>query len=273
MPDAPSHPGLGREAADAASRVGDHPWLERVARLGFVASGLIHLLIGWIAARVALGGSGDQADQSGALESLREAPGGAVLLWVCVVGFAALALWQAIEALVGADELTDRAKAVGKAVLYGALGATTLVFALGGSKDSEETSTDLTATLLELPWGRFLVGAVGLGVLGAGAFHVYRGWSRSFLDDLVGTGGGTVGKGVEVSGVVGFVAKGIALGVMGVLFLVAALRADPEEASGLDGALRTLAEQPLGTWLLLAVALGLVLYGVYSFARARYDRF
>lgn len=263
---------LGHEAARTTSKVGDHPWLERLARVGFAASGLIHLLIGWIAVQVALGGSSEEADQGGALEQLRGAPLGGVLLWICVVGFFALALWQAIEAVVGSDEVKDRVKAAGKAVLYGALGATTFTFAMGGSKDSGESSADLTATLLAAPLGRILVGAVGLGVIGAGAYHVYKGWAKKFREDLVTTGGGAIGRGVEISGMVGYIAKGVALTVVGGLFLLAAAQADPEESTGLDGALRTLAQQPAGAVLLLAVALGLILYGVYSFARARYAK-
>lgn len=265
-----SLPRTGTSAEGAARRLSDHPWLERLARLGFAASGLIHLLIGWIAAQVALGGGGE-ADQSGALQTLRDAPAGPFLLWACVVGFAALALVQALEALVQTgEETTDRLKAAGKAVLYAALGATTLTFALGGSSDSGQTSTDLTARLMEAPLGRVLVGIVGLGVIGAGAYHVYKGVARKFLEDLRAPAGGALGRGVEISGMVGYVAKGVALAIVGGLFALAAVRADPEQSTGLDGALKLLAEQPLGTVLLLAVALGLVLYGVYSFARARY---
>lgn len=256
----------------AADRAGDRPWLRGLARIGYAASGLIHLLIGWIAAQVALG-RGGEADQSGALQTLRSAPAGALLLWVCVVGVAALALWQAIEAVVGTDEWTDRVKAAGKAVLYGALGATSLTFATGGSSDSGESSADLTATLMAAPMGRLLVGLVGLGVIGAGGYHIYKGWTKKFREDLVTTGGGSIGRGVEISGLIGYIAKGVALFVVGGLFLLAAIEADPEESTGMDGALKTLAEQPLGTVLLLAVALGLALYGVYSFARARFARF
>lgn len=260
----------GADAERAAPRLSDHPWLERLARVGYAGSGLVHLLIGWIAAGVALG-SGGEADQGGALQALRDAPFGPFLLWACVVGFAALAVFQALEAVLGTGEDTkDRVKEGGKAVLYAALGVTTLTFAMGGSSDSGETSTDLTARLMEAPLGRVLVGLVGLGIIGVGAYHVYKGVAKKFLEDLRTTGGGTVGRGVEISGTVGYVAKGVALAIVGGLFALAAAQADPQESTGLDGALKLLAGQPLGTVLLLAVALGLVLYGLYSFARARY---
>lgn len=260
----------GRQVEQTARRVSGHPWLERLARVGFAGSGLIHLVIGWIALQVALGGSGQEADQSGALEAVRAAPLGAVLLWSCVVGFVALAVFQLLDGTMGGGELKDRAKALGKAVMYAALGVTAFTVARGGSSDSEQSTTEATQTLMSAPAGQVLVGLVGLGVAVVGGYHVYKGVSRKFLDDLTTTGGGQVGRGVELAGVVGYAAKGVALLVMGGLFVLAAWQRDPEEAASLDGALRTLAQQPAGTVLLLVVAVGLMLYGVYSFARARH---
>lgn len=258
-------------AGQAARRVSDHPWLERLARVGFAASGLLHLMIGWVAARIALGGSGE-ADQGGALQEVRDAPFGELLLWGTVVGFAALALFQLLHGLVRGGELADRVKALSRVVLYAVLGGTAFVVARGGSTDGEETTQDVTATLLQAPLGRLLVGALGLAVVGVAVYHAYKGGSKKFLETLTTTGSGAVGRGVVAAGMVGYVAKGVALLIVGLLFLVAAWTADPDEAAGLDGALQTLAQQPFGTALLLAVALGLVLYGLYSFARARYER-
>lgn len=262
---------VGKQVSREAGRMGDSPWLRRLARLGYVGSGIIHLLIGWIAVQVALGGGGE-ADQGGALQALRSTPFGSVLLWVCVVGFFALALFEALVGALDDGEVADRAKAAGKAILYAVMGVTATTFAMGGSKDSGKSSADLTATLMHVPLGRVLVGLLGVGVIGAGAYHVYKGVAKTFLQDVTTTGGGAVGKGVELSGLIGYTAKGVALAVVGGLFILAAWQADPEEATGLDGALKTLADQPLGTVLLLVVALGLVAFGVYSFARARYAR-
>ncbi|MGC5583008.1 DUF1206 domain-containing protein [Ornithinimicrobium sp. W1665] len=266
MNDVPAPGAAGR----TARRLADHPWLRRLARAGFAASGLIHLMIGWIAGRVALGGGGE-ADQDGALAALRSAPAGSVLLWACVVGFLALALWQVLDAAFGGGDLSDRARAVGRGLLYGALGGTTFPFAAGGGGGGgEEASTGFTAALLQVPLGRVLVGLVGLAVVAAGVYHVYKGLRKTFLEDLHPTGHDALDRAVELTGTVGYAAKGVALTIVGGLFGLAALQADPDESSGLDGALKMVAAQPLGTALLLAVALGLVLYGVYSLLRARY---
>ncbi|WP_237141469.1 DUF1206 domain-containing protein [Serinicoccus hydrothermalis] len=258
--------------ARRARRLADKPWLETLARVGFAASGLIHLVLGWIAGRVALGGGGE-ADTSGAIATVREAPGGPVLLWACVVGFLALAVFQLLDGVFGGGEAGDRVKAAGKGILYAALGVISVRFATGGgSTGGEESSTDLTQRLMEVPGGRLLVGAVGIGVVAVGVYHVYKGLTKKFLEDLSATGGGTLGTGITLAGMVGYAAKGVALVVVGGLFGLAAWQADPDEAQGMDGALKTLAGQPFGTVLLLVVAVGLGLYGLYSFARARYAR-
>lgn len=262
---------VGQEAADTAREVTRHPWVERLARAGYAASGLIHIVIGGIAARVAFGGGGE-ADQTGALASLRSAPAGVALLWVCVAGFAALALWRVVNAAVGVDGLKDRLREASQAVVYAVLGVTTLGFARGSGSDGEQRTDDLTATLMGMPFGRLLVGLIGVVVLVVGGYHVYKGLSEKFLDDLRAPGGGTLGKGVRWSGRLGYPAKGLALLIVGLLFCLAAWQADPQEAGGLDAALKALASQPFGVVLLVVIALGLVLYGLYSFARARYAR-
>ncbi|RJK93158.1 DUF1206 domain-containing protein [Vallicoccus soli] len=165
-------------------------------------------------------------------------------------------------------EAGDAVEALGKAVVYGVLAWTAARFATGGGSDSGRQSAEATATLLDAPFGRVLVVLVGLGVLAVGAYHVHKGLTRGFRDDLVGR----VGRLVERLGVAGYVAKGVVLGVVGVLFGVAGVRGAPGEATGLDGALQALREQPYGTALLLVVAAGLVAYGAYSLARARYAR-
>lgn len=262
---------MGHEAAATAERVTRSRWVERLARGGYAATGLIHAVIGWIAAQVALGGGGE-ADQSGALASLRSAPGGPVLLWVCVLGFVMLALWYVVATITDSGPGKSRWTTAALAVVYGVLAVSTFGFARGAGADGEEQADDVTAALMGLPAGRVLVATVGATVVGVGVYHVYKGLSLKFLEDLRVPRAGVVGRGVRVVGTVGYAAKGVALTIVGVLFALAALQADPEEAGGLDAALKTLAGQPFGGVLLVAVAVGLVLYGLYSFARARWAR-
>lgn len=260
------------DTRDAARRVGDHPALEALARVGFVVSGILHIVIGWTAGRVAWGGGGGQADQSGALAALASNPGGVVLMWVVVIGLVALVLWQLTVALApsAGDGLADRGKAVAKAAVYGALAWTALQFALGSgsSSSSEQSSQDVTATLMQQPAGRWLVGAVGLVVIAVGAYHMYKGLAQRFMKDLE-EDPGTVAR---TLGMVGYPAKGVVLALVGAFFVLAAVQQQSEEATGLDGALKSLRDEPFGPYLLTAVAVGLVAFGLYCFARARHQR-
>lgn len=270
------------DVQNAAERATDNPWLERGARLGYLVSGLLHLVIAGIALRIAWldtasgggasggGGSGGKgsADQSGAFASIADAPGGVFVLWVSVVGFAALAIVMIASAVTRGVEGKERAKYALKGLLYAGLGYTALQFALGPGQSSKRQSVDFTASLMEAPGGRVLVGLLGLGIIGAGVYHVHKGWTRKFLRDLEESPGLWATR----SGRVGYIAKGVALILVGGLFGIAALREQPKEATGLDGALRTLIDQPFGRVLLALVALGIAAYGLYSFARARHAR-
>lgn len=253
------------------------PALRAAARAGFVFIGLVHVLIGFIALQVARG-QGGEADQSGAIGSLAAKPGGTILLWAGFAACAALALWMVSEAVFGVrsqsgskKKLQKAGEAAGKAVVFGFLAFTFAVFASGGSKNSSQSASDFTAKLLGLPAGKVLLIAVGLAVIGAGAYYVYRGLTRKFMEDVQPTGNARTA--VMWIGTAGYAAKGLVLAVVGVLMVIAAATADPSKSSGLDGGLKTLGSQPYGVFLLTATAAGLVCYGLYSMARARYGRF
>lgn len=256
------------EVGRTARRVNDHPVTGALARLGYVASGVLHLVLGLVVIQVAWFRSATSADQSGALAALSSTPLGGFALWTVAVGFAGLAVWQVTEAIGTSEGAGARVKAASKAVLYAVLGWTAFRFAQGVPSSSEQQSRDFTAELMSHQGGRFAVAAVGVLVLVVAIYHVHKGWRRKFLRDLREH----PGRFVVAAGRLGYVAKGAALAVVGVLFLVAAQRAEPEEAGGLDAALRTLGEQPFGGVLLTVVAVGFVAYAVYSFARARYAR-
>lgn len=245
------------------------------ARAGYAVLGVVHIVIGVIAISIATGGGGS-ADQGGAMEQIRQAPAGVFVLWLIVVGMTALAGWQIAEAVMERDPDTKkkwahRAKFLGTAAAYLAIAATALVFALGGSSDSGQSTASFSAQLMSALAGVVLVALVGLGVLAIGVAFIIRGITKKFTEGL-DLPTGTARKGIVVFGMVGYIAKGIAVGVTGILFVVAALTNDPDAARGLDGALHALAALPFGVVILWVVGAGLVIYGVYCFARARYAR-
>jgi hypothetical protein len=198
---------------------------------------------------------------------------GRLTLWVAVVGFVALGLWQLAIGLAarparGSSRWLAPAKGMAKAVLYLALGWATFAAAEGRPGNSKAQSAGITATLLQHGGGRLLVMLIGLVVIGAAGYHMLKGWTKKFLRDL----NKNPGKFAVRAGVVGYLAKGLSLALVGVLFVIAAQDNSSVRSTGLGGALRLLRQQAFGPWLLTTVALGIAAYGFHSFARARHTR-
>ena len=270
--------GHGDRISSAAAKAADSKGFERAARVGYAASGLLHLLIGVIALQIASGGSGS-ADSSGAVGALAGQPGGLALLWVCFLGCLALALFQLSRIWLEGGELegrqlwTMRGSAAGQAITYGAIGVTFGTFALGGGKDSSQSSASWSAKLMAQPAGTLLLGAVGLAIIGVGVYFIFKGATRRFRKDLKAVPAGAWDRAVTITGTLGFIAKGISLGILGAIVVYAAATADPERSTGLDGALHSLREQPFGWLALGAVGAGLICYGLYTgILRARFAK-
>ncbi|MEV8250281.1 DUF1206 domain-containing protein [Microbacterium sp. NPDC076768] len=247
----------------------------RVARVGFVVLGLIHIIIGSIAISIAAGASGD-ADQDGAMEQIRQNPFGGILLLSIAVGLFALAVWQVASAFLASDpeekkKWGRRIRLFGVALAYLVIAGMAFTYALGGSADSEESSKTLSATVLAAPGGMIVLIIIGLTVAGVGIGFIVGGFTRSF-EKLLDLPSGAAGKGIVTLGVIGYFGKGIAVTVTGVLFVAAAVTQDPEKGAGLDAALHSLLALPFGPLLLGAVGVGLAVYGVFCVARSRYAR-
>ncbi|MGU3432253.1 DUF1206 domain-containing protein [Actinomycetes bacterium M1A6_2h] len=260
----------GEQLADRAQNTDT---FETTARAGHAVSGLVHLLIAYIVVRLAFG-QGGNADQSGALGELAAKPGGRIVLWVAVVAFFALALWRVMEAFVGkrseqdSGGVTDRLKAAALAVVYFGFAWSALGFARGAGKSTGGQNAGMSARLMQSGPGTAVVAFAGAVVLAVGGYHIYKGLSQKFVDDL------TIrpGTGVTTLGLVGYTAKGLALAGAGVLVIVAAITSDPSKATGLDAAVKELGAQPFGQILLILAAIGIALYGVYAFVLARFAR-
>lgn len=256
----------------ARSGASGNAW-EFAARAAYAVSGVLHLMLGFLIARIGVGGDGE-ASQSTVLETLGDSAFGTAALWIAVVAFLALAAWQVADAFQGGKEAKDRAKAAGKCVLYLALALTAgrIAVGAGDSGDGDEQAQGLASSLMDVPAGRILVGAVGVGIIAGAVYHGWKGLTKKFLEDLRALPSGTAKSVVTWVGIVGYVAKGVALAVVGVLFTAAAITYDAKTAQGIDGAIDTLKDAPAGPAVVVVVGLGFAAYGLYSFARARYAR-
>jgi hypothetical protein len=265
-------------ARTTASRAAQSKPLEYIARGGFIGYGIIHLLFAWLALQIAFSGSGTETDQSGALRKLAEQPAGKAVVVLIIIGLVAMAIWQAFEAAIGESGQTGRT-AIAERVISGCRAVLYAYFAYLGYKvvsganssqaDSQEAAT---AKLMDASGGRFLVGLVGLVVLGVGVGLVIYGVTKKFEKHLNTGQMGHLRQTIRRLGVAGYSAKGVAYGIAGGLIVAAAVTYDPEKARGLDAALRTLAGQSYGPWLLGLVALGIAAFGVYCFAQAKYRK-
>lgn len=245
-----------------------------IVGVGLVSYGLVHLVLAWLALQIAFGGRRD-ASAEGAMKQLTQQPLGTGLLWVMAAGLFALVVWQVVEATIGREEanrdgrLRRRLSSAGRAVVYLGLGILAVGVAIGSGGGSGNGEQTLSAKLMALPFGRILVGAVGVAVIAVGISQIVKGVKQNFTEDL----DHAVGQTVRRLGTVGYCAKGVALSIIGGLFGYAAITYDPKKAGGLDAALATIRSQPFGTVLLVIMAAGIACFGVYCFIWARNARY
>jgi hypothetical protein len=270
---------MSQDASDTAERAArkaaSHPALRMLARTGYAANGVVHILIGAIVLAIAAGGSGE-SDQSGAFTAIAEAPLGFVVLWVLAAGLVALGLWYVVEGVLadGDDARKRWGRRVGewvKAIVYIALGVSAATVALGSRPDGDQSAQSASGAVLAMPGGPFILGVAGAAIVIVGGAFVVKGATRSFREKL-SMPGGTAARAITALGVVGYVAKGIALVIVGILVITAAVTLDPDAAGGFDEAISSLIALPFGPWLVASVGVGFIAYGLYCFFRARYAR-
>lgn len=256
--------------------------VKKLARFGYVAKGVVYVIIGALAVMTAVGAGGSIEDSSGAIETIAQQPFGRILVGLTALGLMGYVIWRAVQVIMDTEDKGTDTKGIlarigflVSGITYAGLAFLAGRMALGGGGSGGDSSKQaLTAKLMSQPFGLWLVGAVGLIVIGVGLFHFYQAYKAKFMQEYKsGEMSVTQRHWAKRLGQFGLSAHGVTFCIIGGFFIVAARQADPNEAKGLSGALSTLARQPYGPWLLGGVALGLVAYGVYCFSRARYRQF
>ena len=250
-------------------------WTERLGRLGLVARGITYALIGVLALQMAFGDAAQAANQKGAFHAVASQPLGEVILWVIAIGLFGYAVWQLIG--IGRAEDDKALKRWGKrvvhlmkAIVYLAFAWTAASIALSAGTTS---TTSATSDIMKEDGGQLLIGLVGLVIVIVGFALFWKGWTTDFEKELrVEEMRPTTYSAIRALGRVGYVARGIVFALFGVLVIYAAVTFSPEAASGVDEALQEVAQAPAGPVLLTLVALGLIAFGAYSCAAAKYHR-
>jgi len=272
-------------ALDHSQDAGDHveeaarkarPWMDRIARAGYVAKGMVYATVGILAGQVALGIGGKTTGAGGAVESIGSQPFGRAMLVLLAAGLLCYALWKLVQGIMDPDDkgsdvsgIMRRAGYGGSALIHGGLAFSALEELFG--TEGHSTSLDAwTAQLMSQPFGRWLVALVGLVVLGIGLYQLYAGVTARYREDLKTYQMGDAGRWAMLTGRVGTAARAIVILVAGSFVILAAYQADPSEACGLGDTLQTIIHQPFGPYFLSIIAVGLTIYGVFMFVVARY---
>jgi hypothetical protein len=267
-----------KEARSSGEKVARSSGFEWLSRAGFVARGLIYGIIGLLAIKLALGVGGKTTNQEGALRTIAQQPFGKVLLILVAIGLAGYALWRLTRALLGhgpegSDSTLDRVAAFASGIVYAGLCAVAVEILLGAGGNSSGNAHNATGGVLGWPGGTWLVGIAGAILIGVGLYQGYRGIGRDFLEDSkTEQMSPAVRKWFEWIGVFGHLARMVVFVLVGVFLIKAAIDYNPDKAVGLDGALAKLAHNSYGPLLLGIVAAGLIAFGIYSLADARYRR-
>ena len=273
--------GAGEVRADAE---GGRGWYAFLARTGLIAKGLSYGLVGCLAIQVAVGSGGKATSRTGALQTLAQETLGKIFLIVLAFGFAAYAVWRFVQAFAEREDADEgeakgtakkwgkRAGYIGRGLIYASLTASTVKILLGSGTQSQNAKTkSTTATILDWPGGRWIVGIAGAALIGAGLWNAYRGLKRKFEDKWrTGEMSEVARKWGSRAGLIGHLARGVVFALIGVFVIKAAVEYDAQEAIGLDGALQKLAGSSYGPFLLGVTAAGLIAYGLFCLVDARY---
>lgn len=268
-----------RRAARSGTEVSAARWLNAIARVGFVARGVIYFLIGLLALAIVRGEAAPQADRVGALQFIAHQSYGEPLLWALTVGLAAMALWRFAQVFFGIRRHSrrhgDEVQSFARGAIYATFFVATLHYAQGAGlpQNSGQQSRDFTAQAMTHSGGRVLVVVVGLVIVAVGLYMFWNGITCRFLKDLR-TGGMSRRAHTVVRwlGTVGNIARGLLFGALGGFMIDAGVSYKPNEAKGTDAVLRTFAHTAVGPMLLIAVAVGLALFGLFSMCEARWHR-
>ena len=258
-------------------------WMTRVARIGYLAKGVVYICVGLFSALAAFAGRARASDSRAALEKISEQPFGRAMLISLAAGLVCFVVWRLIEAIANPGEyhsgfkaVVSRVRALFSAAVYSGITLAAVRTAMGGSSGGgggDRTARDSTATVMATPFGSWTVAFIGVGLIGYGIFQWWRAYRRTFEQKL-NLASLTAEQYRWVTRICGFglAARGFVFAIVGAFLIQAGLRSDPGEARGLSGALNALRGEAYGPILFAVVALGLAAYGVYCCVKGRYGQ-
>ncbi|WP_117168579.1 DUF1206 domain-containing protein [Paraliobacillus sediminis] len=255
------------------------PWIRRLARIGYMAKGLVFVMVGILTFMAAIGIGGNTSGTKGMFRSLAGMPFGEIILWLIVIGLLLYEMWLLIKVIKdpqnkgkGLKGLLSRGSSLVIAIIYGGLIFSAFKIAINAGSSGGNTEKTMTAKLLSQPFGQWLIAAIGVIIIVYGIVELYKGITTKFMkifhtEDM----SSHEYKIAKNAGRLGLVSRGFVFGMIGFLFIKTAWTSNSDQVKGLDGVLSELSQEPYGQVLLALTAIGLFLYGVYQIARGRYQ--
>jgi hypothetical protein len=269
---------MANRAVQTGKQAGRSETARKVVLVGWAAKGVVYLTLAYLVLQMAFGSSSEEASTTGALQFIASKTPGKIALVVLGLGLLAYAVGRILEVTTLAGptiEAKDKVEAGVLAFIYTSLAITAfgVVGIGGGGSGGGGKEQQGSAFLLGLPGGRWIVGLLGLAVIGFGAYQAYKGIQQKFLPTLRT---GEMSSGLRAAttkiGTAAYVTKGLILALLGYFFINSAIQYDPDEAKGLDAALQEVAQESWGTIVLTLVAIGLLAYAAFAFLESRYRR-
>lgn len=265
---------------NAAHIAGDksRDWIEKLARFGFAAKGAIYVLIGILAVMAALNmGGGQQASKNGAMQLIFEQPFGKILGWLMVIGLIGYVIWRLFQAIKNPDHkkndtkgILTRVRYAFSGLIYGAFTYSMIKTLTGNSSGGGGNSNQgMAAQVMQWDGGSTIIAIVGIITIIAGLVNLYRAYTTKFKEKLNNSRMSyNEEKWITRLGRAGFTARGIVWMILGYFIMRAGLSSDASQVKGSQGAFDFLEQS--GEWVLLLVAVGVIAYGIFQFAKAKY---
>jgi len=255
--------------------------VRKIARVGMFAKGVVYVILGILTAIYAFGSGGQKAGKDSTLQFVYQQPFGKILLAILAAGLICYVVWRFIQAFRDPENKGDDKSGIGtrigyaaSGVLYGVLAfeAIRMLISSGGSGGGGSQKETIVSILLSQPFGQILVGIVAAVFFGKAIYQIYRAVSGKFAKKVQDSELDHRVKDVlRKAGYVGYIARGIVIGIIGYFFLRAAIEANPNQAGGTQQAFDFIQfSTTWGTILLGIIAVGLACYGVFMFVKARY---
>lgn len=243
------------------------------ARIGLTARGIVYILMGYLALLIARGGH-VEVDQKSVLDQVLLKPQGSQLVGLLAFGFACYAFWRFYEALGRTrTNRTSGSKILSllRGIAYALLSYTAFMVLRGSHQHQSTQQRDYAATIMSHQGGRWLIGAIGFTILIVGIVNLRDGMRLKFMRHFQGRSlSRSQREWIRQLGRIGAMARGFVFAITGALVISAAWTHNSAQATGIDGAVKSLRHQPFGELLLSIVAIGLIIFGIYGLAEARY---